>query len=76
MSSHSGQQTDTDYNLVVANVRKRLAVNKQRSYRFSMERFNLKKLNEVGGKEQYCVEVSNGFATLENLEMIRENINI
>jgi hypothetical protein len=32
-----------------------------------MERFRLKKLNEVEGKEQYCVEISNRFATLENL---------
>jgi hypothetical protein len=51
-----------------------------------MERFNLKKLNEVEGKEQYCVEVSNRFAALEDweaevkissaYEMIRENIKI
>jgi hypothetical protein len=51
-----------------------------------MERFNLKKLNEVEGKEQFCVEVSNRFAALEDLdaeveinsawEMIRENIRI
>jgi hypothetical protein len=53
-----------------------------------MERFNLKKLNEVEGKEQYCVETSNRFASLENLlldkevyinkawETIRENIKI
>jgi hypothetical protein len=33
-----------------------------------MERFNLKKLNEVEGKEQYCVEISNRFTALENLE--------
>jgi hypothetical protein len=33
-----------------------------------MERFNLRKLNEVEGKEQYCVEVSNRFAALEDLE--------
>jgi hypothetical protein len=49
-----------------------------------MERFNLKKLNEVEGKEQFCVEVSNRFAALEDLgakveinsawETIRENI--
>jgi hypothetical protein len=32
-----------------------------------MERFNLKKLNEVEGKEQYLVEISNRFAALENL---------
>jgi hypothetical protein len=51
-----------------------------------MERFNLKKLNKVEGKEKYCVEVSNGFAALEDLdaeveintiwETIRENIKI
>jgi hypothetical protein len=50
-----------------------------------MERFNLKKLNEVEGEEQYHVDVSNRFAALEDLdakveinsawEMIRENKN-
>jgi hypothetical protein len=38
---------DTDHYLVVAKVRERLAVNKQKSYGFHMERFNLKKLNAV-----------------------------
>jgi hypothetical protein len=33
-----------------------------------MERVNLKKLNEVDCKEQYCVEISNRFAVLENLD--------
>jgi hypothetical protein len=33
-----------------------------------MERFSLKKLNEVEGKEQFRVEVSNRFATLEYLD--------
>jgi hypothetical protein len=66
---------------VVAKVRERLAVNKQRSHRFNMERFNLKKLNE-----QYRVEVSNRFAALEDLdaevdinsawETVRENMKI
>jgi hypothetical protein len=32
-----------------------------------MERFILKKLNGVEGKEQYCVEILNMFAALENL---------
>jgi hypothetical protein len=77
---------DTDHYLVVAKVRERLAVNKQRSQRFDMERFNLKKLNEVWGKEQFRVEVSNRFAALEDLdteveinsawETIRENNKI
>jgi hypothetical protein len=47
-------------------------------------RFNLKKLNEIEGIEQYRVEVSNKFVALKNLdtevdiniawETIRENI--
>jgi hypothetical protein len=33
-----------------------------------MESFNLKKSNEVKGKEEYRVEISNSFAALENLD--------
>jgi hypothetical protein len=64
----------------------RLAVNKQGSHRFHMERFNLKKLNEVGGKEKYRVQVSNRFTVLEDIyteveintgwETFRDNIKI
>jgi hypothetical protein len=70
---------------VVAKVGERLAVNEQRSYRFHMGRFNLKKLNEGDGKEQFCA-VSNRFVALEDLDTeleinsasktIRENIKI
>jgi hypothetical protein len=49
----------------VAKVRGRPAASKQ--HRVHMERFSLKKLNEVEGKELYCVEVSNRFAALKNL---------
>jgi hypothetical protein len=52
---------------VVAKVRERLAVSKQVIHRVHMERFNFKKLNEVEGKEQYHVEISNRFTDLENL---------
>jgi hypothetical protein len=52
-------------------VRGRRAVNKQRSQRFHTERFDLDKLNEVEGKEQYLVEVSNRIAALEDLETLR-----
>jgi hypothetical protein len=51
-----------------------------------MESFNLKKLNHIEGKEQFCVEVSDRFAALEDLnaeveinsawEIIRENIKV
>jgi hypothetical protein len=43
---------DTDHYLVVVNVMERLAVDKQRLHRTDMERFNLKKLNDVEGKEK------------------------
>jgi hypothetical protein len=33
-----------------------------------MERFNLKKLNEGEGKENYRVEISNRFAALEKFD--------
>jgi hypothetical protein len=55
---------DSDQYLVLTRVRERLAVNKQRSQRFQRESFNLKKLNDVEGKEQFRVEVSNRFAAL------------
>jgi hypothetical protein len=51
-----------------------------------MERFNLKKLKDVEGKEQFYVEVSNRIVDFEDLdteveinsawETIRENITI
>jgi hypothetical protein len=51
-----------------------------------MERFNLKKLNEIDSKKQYHAEISNSFIALENVdaevdinsswETIRETINI
>jgi hypothetical protein len=46
----------------------RLAVSKQTMHRVHMERFNLRKLNEVEDKEQYRVEISNMFTALENLD--------
>jgi hypothetical protein len=55
---------DTDHYLVVAKFRERLAVSKQTAHRVHIERFNLKKLNEVEGKEQYRVEISSRFALI------------
>jgi hypothetical protein len=77
---------DMDHYLAVAKIKERIAVNKQGSHKFHMERFNLKKLNEAECKEKYRVEVSNRFAALEYLDAeveintiwgtIRENIKI
>jgi hypothetical protein len=71
---------------VLSELREGPAVNRQRSHKFLVERFNLKKLNEIEGKEHCCVEVSNRFTALEDLdaeveinsdwETIRENIKV
>jgi flagellar motility protein MotE (MotC chaperone) len=68
--------------LMIVKFRERLAVGKQAAQRFDGQRFNLRKLNEPEVREQYQIEITNRFATLENLnddvnrtwENIRENI--
>jgi hypothetical protein len=84
--SFRAADSDTNHSLVVEKFGDKLALNKPRSQGFHMERFNLKKLNEVECKEKYRVEISNRFTTLEDLdaeveinsawETIRENIKI
>jgi len=79
-----GADCDTDHYLVIAKVRERLAVGKQAAQRFDRQRFSLRKLNEPEVREQYQIEITNRFATLENLdddedvkrtwENIKENI--
>jgi len=69
-----GADCDTNHYLVVAKVRKKLAVNKQAAQMLGGERFNLRKLNDLEVKEQYQIEITNRFETLENLSD-DENIN-
>jgi hypothetical protein len=49
--SFRGADYVTDHYLVVAKVMERLAVSTQTMHIFHMERFSLKKLNKVEGKE-------------------------
>jgi hypothetical protein len=78
-----GADCDTDHNLVVTKLREIIPVSKQARQNFDLERFDLKKLDDVEVKEKYQSEISNRFAALENLdesfdsnawESIRENI--
>jgi hypothetical protein len=59
VGAFGGADCDSGFYLEVAKVREGLAVNKQRSHAFHMERFNLQKSNEVEDKELYHAEVSN-----------------
>jgi len=42
-------------------------VGKQAAQRLDMQRFNLRKLNEPEVREEYPIEITNRFATVENL---------
>jgi len=54
-------ECDTDHYMVVAKIRKRLAVSKQAAQRFGGERFNLRKLNELEVRKQYKIEITKRF---------------
>jgi hypothetical protein len=84
MSAPSEELTDTNHYLVMEELRQRISVSIRARQNFDLERFDLKKLNDIEDKEKYQVEISNRFAALEGLEnsfgivndweSIRENI--
>ena len=59
---------DTDLCMVVARVRGILAVIKEKAQKFDVEKFNLKKLNELEVRKHSRSKISNRFAALENLK--------
>jgi hypothetical protein len=50
----------------VAKLRERISVSKRVRQNFDVEKFLLKKLDEVEVKEKYQVEISNIFAVLDS----------
>jgi hypothetical protein len=51
----------------VAKLRERISVSKQARQKFDVERFDLKKVDDIEVKEMYQVEISNRFGALESL---------
>jgi len=62
-----GSYCDTDQYLVVADVSERMTVGKQATQKFYVERFNLRKLNEMEDRKKYQIKISNRFSALKNL---------
>jgi hypothetical protein len=52
----------------VAKLRERISVSKRARQKFGLERFDLKRLDDVKIKEKYQVEISSRFAVLESLD--------
>jgi len=67
MCDHSRDLTHTDHYGLVAKLRERLAVSKQSAQKFYVERFHLRKLNELKAEKQCQLKISGRFAALENL---------
>jgi len=65
--SFRGADCVTDHSLAVANLTEILAVSKQAAKKFDGAIFNLRKLNELEVRKEYQIEITNGFAVLENL---------
>jgi hypothetical protein len=83
--SFRGADSDTEHYLVVAKLRERISVSTRVRQHPDLERFDLKRLDDVEVKKKYQVEISISFADLESLdkcfdiqyawESIRENTN-
>ena len=54
---------------MVEKVKEILAVSRPAAWKFDMERFNLRKLNELEVMKQYQSKISNSFAAFENLSV-------
>ena len=52
---------------MIAEVRERLAVSKQETRQFDVERFNLRKISEMEVRKPYQIKITNRIAVLENL---------
>ena len=65
--SSRGPYCDSDHYLVVAKIKQRLAVRKQAAQNFDVDRFSLRKLNELEIRQQYEIKNSNRFTASDNL---------
>jgi hypothetical protein len=67
LRSSKGAECDTDHYLVLAKVRKHPSVSQQEAQNFDVDKFNLKKLNELAFGKQYQSKILNISTALNKL---------
>jgi hypothetical protein len=66
--SFRGADCDTDQHNVVAKLREGISLSKAARQKSDLERYDLKKLDDIEVKEKCQIEISNKFTALETLD--------
>ncbi|KAJ4449947.1 hypothetical protein ANN_01354 [Periplaneta americana] len=67
---------NSDHYLVIGELRERLSVAKQVEQQVNITKFNILKLKDEEAKQNYQVEISNRFATLESSDEVEKELDV
>ncbi|KAJ4450080.1 hypothetical protein ANN_01487 [Periplaneta americana] len=71
-----GADCNSDHYLVIGELRERLSVAKQVEQQVNITKFNNLKLKDEEAKQNYQVEISNRFATLESSDEVEKELDV
>ncbi|KAJ4441732.1 hypothetical protein ANN_11590 [Periplaneta americana] len=71
-----GADCNSDHYLVIGELRERLSVAKRVEQQVNITKFNILKLKDDEAKQNYQVEISNRFATLESSDEVEKELDV
>ncbi|KAJ4432818.1 hypothetical protein ANN_21457 [Periplaneta americana] len=71
-----GADCNSDHYLVIGELRERLSVAKRVEQQVNITKFNILKLKDEEAKQNYQVEISNRFATLESSDEVEKELDV
>ncbi|KAJ4442490.1 hypothetical protein ANN_04076 [Periplaneta americana] len=71
-----GAECNSDHYLVIGELRERLSVGKRVEQQVNITKFNILKLKDEEAKQNYQVEISNRFATLESSDEVEKELDV
>ncbi|KAJ4441255.1 hypothetical protein ANN_11109 [Periplaneta americana] len=71
-----GADCNSDHYLVIGELRERLSVAKRVEQQVNITKFNILKLKDEEAKQNYQVEISNRFATLESSDEVDKELDV